>query len=169
VDPISDPYTPETRETRTGSPIRWVRSVFAVEREGQHDPAQPSREIGFVLSLHGLEMASQRLDDGGWQYGWPVLLTFAASNHNLPPLHIDVLHAKLQAFVQPQSAAVQEGHHNPRDTMEMLHDARDLVAAQDNRHANRHASARHVLDRADLDVEDIAIQEQKRAERLVLR
>jgi hypothetical protein len=51
----------------------------------------------------------------------------------------------------------------------MLHDARDLVAAQDDGYANRHASARHVLDQPDLDVEDMAIQEQKRAERLVLR
>jgi hypothetical protein len=90
------------------------------------------------------------------------------SNHNLPPLQIDVLHAELQTFPQPQPGAVQEGHHNPRDAIEMLHDARDLVAAQDNRYANRHASARHVLDRADLDMEDMAIQEQKRAERLIL-
>jgi len=114
-------------------------------------------------------MASQRLDNCGWQYGWPVLLALAASNHNLPPLQIDVLHAELQAFLQPQPGAVQEGHHHPHDAIEMLHDARDLVAAQDNRYANRHASARHVLDRPDLDVEDMAIQEQKRAERLVLR
>jgi hypothetical protein len=51
----------------------------------------------------------------------------------------------------------------------MLHDARDLVVTQDDRYANRHASARHVLDRADLDVEDVAIEEQKCAERLILR
>jgi hypothetical protein len=47
----------------------------------------------------------------------------------------------------------------------MLHDARDLVATQDDRYANRHARAWHVLNRPDLDVEDVAIQEQKRAER----
>ena len=121
-----------------------------------------------MLSLHGLEVASQRLDNGGWQYGWPILLALAASNHDLPPLPIDVLHAELQAFLQPQPGAVQSAtiiHMTPS----MLHDARDLVAAQDDRYANRHASARHVLDRPDLDVEDIAIQEQKRAERLILR
>jgi hypothetical protein len=38
---------------------------FPVERERQHDAAKPSREIGLVLPLHGLEMACQRLDDGG--------------------------------------------------------------------------------------------------------
>ena len=70
---------------------------------------------------------------------------------------------------KPQPRTVKKSEDHPGDTIEALHDARDLVAAQDNRHANRHASARHVLDRADLDVEDIAIQEQKRAERLVLR
>src|SRR4029453_17573442 len=113
-------------------------------------------------------MPGQRLDDDGWQYGWPVLLALAASNHNLPPLQIDVLHAELQAFPQPQPRAVQEGHHHPHDAIEMLHDARNLVAAQDNRYANRHASARHVLDRADLDVEDVAKEEKKGAGRLIL-
>jgi hypothetical protein len=114
-------------------------------------------------------MAKKGLDDSSRQYGRPVLLTFSASNHNLPPLQIDVLHAELQAFLQPQPGAVQKGHHHPHDAIEMLHDARDLVAAQDDGYANRHASARHVLDQPDLDVEDMAIQEQKRAERLVLR
>jgi hypothetical protein len=99
----------------------------------------------------------------------PGLLTFSASDHNLPPVQIDVFHAELQAFLQPQSGAVQQGNHNPRHAVQMLHDARDLVATQDDRYANRHARAWHVLNRPDLDVEDVAIQEQKRAERLVLR
>src|SRR5215510_11758455 len=122
--------------------------VFPVERERQHDPSQPSCEIGLVLSLHKLEMANQRLDDGDWQYGRPVLLAFAASNHNLPPLQIDVLHAEFQAFLQPQARAVQENHRYPRDAVEMVHDARNLVAAQDNRYANRQASTRNLVDGA---------------------
>jgi hypothetical protein len=46
---------------------------------------------------------------------------------------------------------------------------RDILAAQDDRHANGHAGARHVSDRLDLDVQHGAIHEQHSAERLVLR
>jgi hypothetical protein len=51
----------------------------------------------------------------------------------------------------------------------MLHDARDLVATQDDGYANRHAGPRHVGDSANLDVQYVAIKEQECAERLVLR
>src|SRR5262252_3215541 len=56
------------------TPFYGCVRVFAVAREWKHDPPQPSCEIGFLLSLHKLEMVNQRLDDGGWQYRWPVLL-----------------------------------------------------------------------------------------------
>ena len=109
----------------------------------------------------------QRLDDSSRQYGRPILLTFSTSDHNLPPVQIDVFDAELQAFLQPQSGAVQEGHHNPYDAIEMLHDSGNLFATQDNRYANRHTRAWDVLNRFDLDVESVAIEEQKCAERLI--
>jgi hypothetical protein len=46
---------------------------------------------------------------------------------------------------------------------------RATSSAQDDRYANRHASARNVVDGADLDAHYFAIQEQERAERLILR
>jgi len=79
--------------------------VLAVERERQHDPAESAREIRLVLPFDGVEVARQRLDDHGRQHGRPVLLAFAAPNHNLPPFPIEVFHAQLQAFLQPQSGA----------------------------------------------------------------
>jgi hypothetical protein len=38
------------------------------------------------------------------------------------------------------------GYDDPRDPIEVLHDARDLVVAQDDRYADRHARRRHLLD-----------------------
>jgi len=69
---------------------------------------------------------------------------------------------------KPQPRTVKKSEDHPGDTIEALHDARDLVAAEDNRHTSRHASARHVFDRADVDVQHLAIQKQHGAERLIL-
>ena len=122
-----------------------------------------------MLPLDDLEMTRDRLDDCPREESRPVLLTFASADHHLPSFEIDIFHAQLQALLQPQPRAIQASHDQPHDSVEVLHDPRDLVAAQDNRDTNRHASARHVLDPADLDVQHVAIHEQHRAERLVLR
>jgi hypothetical protein len=114
-------------------------------------------------------MPCERLDDSSWQHRWPVLLALAAPDHNLPPLGVDVLHPEFEAFLQPQSGAVEQRDHDPRHAIQTLHDARNLVATQNDGHANKHASARDVLDSAQLDVKDIAIEEQECAERLILR
>jgi hypothetical protein len=74
-------------------------------------------------------MARQRLDTRSWQDSWPVLLTLPAPDHNLPPLQIDVFHAELEAFLQPESGAVEKSDDNPRHSLQVLHDARDLVPA----------------------------------------
>ena len=58
--------------------------------------------------LDRFEMALEGFDGGRRQNGWPILLTLAAPNDNLPPLEIDVFHAKLKAFLQPQSRAVEK-------------------------------------------------------------
>ena len=62
-----------------------------------------------------------------------------------------------------------ERHDDPRDPIEMLHDARDFVVAQDDRYADRHPRTRHVLDGADFKAKYVTIQEQERTERLILR
>jgi hypothetical protein len=122
-----------------------------------------------MLPFDTLEMTRDWLDDSSRQDGRSILLTLASGDDNLPSLAIDVLGAELQAFMQPQSGHVQESDDHPRDSIEMLHDARDLLTAQDDGHANGHAGTRYMFDRADLDVQHVAIQEQHRAERLVLR
>ena len=122
-----------------------------------------------MLTFDTLEMMRERLDDSNRQDGRSILLTLASADDNLPSFEIDIFDAKLQAFLQPQSGAVQESDDHPRDSLEVLHDARDLLTTQDDRDANGHSGARYVFDRADLDVQHVAIQEQHRAERLVLR
>ena len=91
-------------------------------------------------------MSRQPLDGRNRQHGRAVLLTFTRPNHNLPLLEIDVFDAQLQVFLQSQSGTVQESHDDPRDPIEVLHDTRDLVAAEDDRHTNGHSSARDMLE-----------------------
>ena len=80
-------------------------------------------------------------------------MALATPNHDLPLFEIKIFRARLETPLQPESCAVQQSHDDPRDAIEVLHDPRDLVAAQDDRHANRHSRARHVLSGADFDVQ----------------
>lgn len=121
-----------------------------------------------MLPPDTIKMARQRLDDSSRQDRRPILLALASANDDLLPFEINVFHAQLQTFLQPQPRAIQESDDDPPDTIEELQDASDLVATEDDRHANRHASARHVFDRADVDVQRVAIQKQHGAERLIL-
>ena len=91
-----------------------------------------------MLPLHSVEMTRQRLNDSSRQDGWPIFLTLASPNHNLPSFEIDVLHAQLQTFLQAQPGTIKESDDHPRDAIEILHDAGDLVAAEDDGHTNGH-------------------------------
>ncbi len=159
---------PRRRKDELPPPLGGRVRVFAVERERQHDSPKAARQILLVLPPDRFEMVRQRFDGRGRQNGRPILLTLAAPNDNLPPLEIEVFHAQFQTFLQPQPRAVKESDDHPRDTIEVLQDARDLVAAEDDRHTNRHASARHMFNGADIDVQHLAIHKQHRAERLIL-
>lgn len=64
---------------------------------------------------------------------------------------------------------MEKRNDDPRYAIEVLHDARDLLTAQDDGYANWHASARHILDSPHLNMEYVAIEKQDRAKRLVLR
>src|SRR2546426_3561388 len=76
-----------------------------------------------MLPLHSVEMTRQRLNDSSRQDGWPIFLALASPNHNLPSFEIDVLHAQLQTFLQPQPGTIKESDDHPRDTIEILHRA----------------------------------------------
>src|SRR3989442_12726069 len=121
-----------------------------------------------MLPLHSVEMTRQRLNDSSRQDGWPIFLALASPNHNLPSFEIDVLHAQVQTFLQPKPGTIKESDDHPRDAIEILHDAGDLVAAEDDGHTNGHASARHVFDGVNVQVQHVAIQKQHCAERLIL-
>ena len=87
---------PRRRKEELPGPLGQCIRILPFEPKRQHDAPESSREIILVLSLDGLEMAFKRLADSSRSYSRPVLLAFAASNHNLPLLQIEVLKSKVQ-------------------------------------------------------------------------
>ena len=98
---------------------------------------------------------------------------------SLPPLpwphddlaahELHILHAQGQALVDAHAGAVHEPRHQRVHAVHAVEDRSHLVVRQHGGQALRAAGARDPLERLELEAEHLAIQEEDRRERLVLR
>ena len=98
-----------------------------------------------------------------------VLLTLAVAHHDLRVLEVDVLHAQSQRLHEAQPAAVQQLRDQVKRRLELREQRLHLSPRQNDRHVLRRAGANDVLEPRQLDLEYVAVQEQDRRQRLVLR
>jgi len=99
--------------------LKCVR-ILAVERKRQHDAAKASCEICKMLPSDGLEMLGDRRDDRGREDGRPILWSLPRRTPICRRLRSMSLTRSFQAFLQPQSRAVQESDDNPHASVERL-------------------------------------------------
>ena len=114
-------------------PLRWGIRVLPFERVGKRDTTQPSREIVLVPSSHLLEMLLQIGPHRHRQRRGPIFRALSLPNDNLAALEVNVLHAQLKAFAQPQSRTVLQHHDRLHRATQLADDRRDLVATQHDR------------------------------------
>jgi len=125
-------------------------------------------QIRLVLETCSLKMRSQaRLDRGG-QHGDAILVAFSAADNDLVGREVDVFDAEPCAFQQPEASAVQQNGHPPRGAVKPLDDSADFLAGQDDRKALRALGSHDIVEPWQVDLEDVSIQKQESAERLVL-
>ena len=86
-----------------------------------------------MLLLHVGQVRPQPLVHDGRQHRPTVLLALAAPDHDLIEIEVDVLHAKLEAFLQAKPGAVQQRDDDPGHGRQRFQDSSDLVPAQDHR------------------------------------
>ena len=113
-------------------------------------------------------MGSQCGLDGGWEYRQAILPPLAVTDHELVHREIDVLDSQPTALQQAQARTVQQNRHEPRDAVEALKDGANLMAGEHDRQVLGPLGSDHVLEPRELDTEHLAVEEQERAQRLIL-
>jgi hypothetical protein len=142
--------------------------IFLVERARQNDAAQTVGKIMLVLAAHIGEMHLQRPLHAPRKHGATVLLPFSTSDHDLIAIEIHVLDVQFERLLEPEAGPVEQRHDQPRCTGQLIQHHAHLVNAEDHRHPRRAMCVRHVIDRARIEMEHVTIQEQQRAECLIL-
>lgn len=114
-------------------------------------------------------MRLQPLPNRRGQHRPTVLLSFAPANNDLMPVEVNVLHAQLQAFVDPEAGTVEEHDDDPDSSRQVFHDCGGFVTAEHERHTGRHTRSGNLLDLANVHLEHVSVHEEQRTQRLILR
>lgn len=138
------------------------------ERVGQVDPPGAGRQVLLVEQADAREVAAERLDQRHRQRGAPVLLPLAGADGDLVVAEVEVLDPQADALHHPQPRAVEERDHQAVGAAGVGEDAPRLLAGEDDGDARGAPGPLNALDVGQLDLEDLAVEEEERAERLVL-
>ena len=87
-----------------------------------------------------------------------VLLALSTAHDNLMPVEIDVLDAQCEAVLDPEPRAVEDDDDDPDLTGQLFQNAADFIAAEHNRHPNRQAGPRHLVELAGFNAEHVLVQ-----------
>ena len=105
----------------------------------------------------------------GGKYGDPVLVPFALPHGDLAVAEVDVLDPQGQAFEEAETGAVHQRGGDEVLSRQMAENLRNLIPGEDDRQQLRTFRANHAVEPVERDAEDVPVQEQESAERLVLR
>jgi hypothetical protein len=103
------------------------------------------------------------------QHRHAVLLPLRIANQDLAPCQVNVLDAKRHAFAKPHASAVKQGSDQPLDAAHPFQHPTDFRARENHRQPLRPLGTDHRRQPRQVDLEHVAIEEQDRCQRLVLR
>jgi hypothetical protein len=113
-------------------------------------------------------MARERRLHRGGQHRHAVLVALAAAYQDLVAREVDVLHAQAAALEHPEPRAIEQVRHQPGRAVKPLEKGPDLVAGEDDGQPLRPSGTHDVVQPWDLEVQDLPIEKQQGAQRLVL-
>jgi hypothetical protein len=93
----------QTRQLPRGESIRLCDPM-----QREDNPPESVGEIPIMLSFHLPQVSLQPLPDGNRQHRPPILLPFTSPNGNFMAVEVDVLHSKLEAFLQSQPGSIKK-------------------------------------------------------------
>lgn len=142
--------------------------VFAGEGVGEPDFAESICEVGLVDALDGLNLTLEVGDEGVGEDGDAVVFAFAVADNDLAVAEVYVFDTEADAFHEAQSASVEDFCHELGDAAHVVDDGAGFLGGEDGRECFGFFGADDVGGRVNFDLEDVAIEKEKGAERLVL-
>jgi hypothetical protein len=155
-------------ENELPAPVGGRIGILPIEGRRKCDAAETVGQITLMLSPDVFEMCRQARLDAAGKHRPTILLPFATPDHDLMAVEIEIFDAQLERLLKPEPSPVEQRHDEPRDSCQLVYDGAHLVNAEDDRDAYRAVCVRHVIDRSGIKTKHVPIQEQERAERLVL-
>jgi hypothetical protein len=122
-----------------------------------------------MLAPHGLEMLHKRRPHAARQHRDSIDARFSIADAHLAALEVDVLDAQRQSLEQSQPRPVQQLADEPHRTMQRTQDRGHLSLRQHDRQPDRTVRPYERRTPFRRSVEHIPVQEEHRAQRLVLR
>jgi hypothetical protein len=116
-----------------------------------------------------LDLGAQRVTGGHREERRPVAVALAPADHELAPVEVDVLHAEREGLHEAQAAAVEQLGDQAEGRVEALGEGDDLAATQHGGEVRRALRALEAVEVRHGEVEDPTVEEEQRAERLILR
>src|SRR6266567_8275370 len=150
------------------APLARGAGVFASECAGKLDVAPTAPQVFLMLEAHHLEVGAERGPERGGEHGHAVLPSLSIAHDDLAAGHVHVLDAQAAAFHESQAGAVEEAGHEPGSPLDPGDDRVHLRACEDDRKAGSPSGARHALEPFEFPVQDVAVEEHERSQRLVL-
>ena len=151
------------------APIARRGRVFAFERRRQPYRAETRLQIGVVQTLRRSELPAHGRQQPVGKHRDAVLRARAVADDDRAPFEIDVLHPQPQAFHDSQSRTVKQPADQAMDAFQSVEERRHFGRREYDRQPHGRPRPRDAFEHWRLQREHVAIQEQQRALRLILR
>jgi hypothetical protein len=151
------------------APFARCGRPFASQREREIDRAEAVGEVALVQVVRVAQMRLETRRNTTGKDRDAILRAFPVTHHDLARREVHVLHAQPQAFQDSQPSAVEKLPDETVRAIEALEHTRHFVPRQNHRQARRPLRVLDADDPWQTDGEHIAIQEEERATRQVLR
>ena len=142
--------------------------VFLVKLSRQKDASITGREVLGMEEADFFHLRANFWQNTSWQRYGSVFLTFAVVDGEEHGIKIEAVDAKVDAFCQPQSAAVEEQDHEPVRWAKMMEDGINFAAGQHHGDVAMTLGANDAVDLAEVAAQDMAEEEEKSVKGLVL-
>ena len=163
------PVEPRRGEDPLPSPLPGRARILPLDRCRQFDTPEAPGQIPLMLATHALDVLPKGLSERFREQRHPVLPPLSVPYDDLPAIEIDILDPELRAHEDAESGTIQQGRHEPWRPIQTIENGSDLGARENDWQPRRAPGAHKVVQPSELDLQHLAVQEQDRAQRLVLR
>jgi hypothetical protein len=136
---------------------------------GQANLAPASGKLLLVPLCHRIELGAPLVARASRKQCRPIMLSFSAADHDLPSIDVDIFDANRERFEESKAAPIEELVNEAKWRDKVLEQGKGVLPREDRREVRWPAGVFERFEPGDFQVEDPLVEEEERAERLVLR